>query len=220
MTGLYDVGLGTGRHTHTFRKAKIVVIPKLGCPQLALCSYRRILLLDALRKDLGRTVATRLAEEAINGETILSNYICVVPRRAVMDLRIHLRRRRQPQSLRSISKEPLMQTGTQDGGKAMADEFVEMGQKIDGRRKASIHAEGTTTALKEVVACITPKELEIDQGKPALLHIKGRRRVAGNPFVTVKGLDMYKATLEKTSMRWLGLRLDPELLFDKYIGPV
>ncbi|KAL2890356.1 Vegetative incompatibility protein HET-E-1 [Ceratocystis lukuohia] len=74
--------------------------------------------------------------------------------------------------------------------------------------------------MKEVVEWTTLNGLEIDQGKPTLLHIKGRRRIAGNPFVTVEGLGTYEPIPAKESMRWLGLHLDSSLLFNKNIAQV
>ncbi|KAL5596915.1 uncharacterized protein BROUX77_006863 [Berkeleyomyces rouxiae] len=74
--------------------------------------------------------------------------------------------------------------------------------------------------MREVLRWTANNGLEIDPGKSTLLHVKSRRKVAGNPSVTVEGLGMIKPTPANTSMRWLGLHLNAKLLFDKHIAHV
>ncbi|KAL2888595.1 reverse transcriptase [Ceratocystis lukuohia] len=73
------------------------------------------------------------------------------------------------------------------------------------------------TLMEMVTGGTSQNGLDLDLGKSTLLHIKGRRRVAGNPSVTIEGLGEIKPTPEKKSMRWLGLHIDANLLFNGHI---
>ncbi|KAL2889768.1 putative double-stranded RNA/RNA-DNA hybrid binding protein [Ceratocystis lukuohia] len=98
--------------------------------------------------------------------------------------------------------------------------YADDGALVVSGRDFAENSSSIEVIMKEVVEWTTLNGLEIDQGKSTLLHIKGRRRIAGSPSVTVEGLGTYKPTPAKESMRWLGLHLDSSLLFNKHIAQV
>ncbi|KAL2889880.1 putative double-stranded RNA/RNA-DNA hybrid binding protein [Ceratocystis lukuohia] len=98
--------------------------------------------------------------------------------------------------------------------------YADDGALVVSGRDFAENSSSIEVIMKEVVEWTTLNGLEIDQGKSTLLHIKGRRRIAGSPSVTVEGLGTYKPTPAKESMRWLGLHLDSSLLFNKHIAKV
>jgi ribonuclease HI/exonuclease III len=91
ITALYNMSLDWGVYPDSFKKAGLRVVPKLGDrvwsdPK----SYRLISLLPTLGKGLERTIATRLAYEAVEKEVIPRNYVCATPKRSATDLMLNL----------------------------------------------------------------------------------------------------------------------------------
>lgn len=88
---LYNLSLNWGIVPRVFKEARLCVVPKAGKrdwthPR----SYRLIALLPTLAKGLERTLARRLAFEAVHFVIIPRKYLCAVPRRATTDLLLDL----------------------------------------------------------------------------------------------------------------------------------
>lgn len=88
---LYNLSLDWGIVPRMFKEARLCVVPKAGKrdwthPR----SYHLIALLPTLAKGLERTLARRLAFEAVHFAIVPRKYLCAVPRRATTHLLLDL----------------------------------------------------------------------------------------------------------------------------------